>query len=145
MELTDQSLKEILKEQREEYQRYLGILQEESQSQFKLLAEALDGVEQKLDGVEQKLDGVEQKTDATFEELGRFKEETAENFTRVDERLDHIELRLDRIETEVRSIKNELQELKHTLTNKTDIEKFQELEKRVMRIEEALKLKMTNS
>src|SRR3990167_7207058 len=131
MELTDQSLKEILKEQREEYQRYLGILQEESQSQFKLLAEALDGVEQKLD--------------ATFEELGRFKEETAENFTRVDERLDHIELRLDRIETEVRSIKNELQELKHTLTNKTDIEKFQELEKRVMRIEEALKLKMTNS
>ena|SRR3990167_1920743 len=138
MELTDQSLKEILKEQREEYQRYLGILQEESQSQFKLLAEALDGVEQKLDGVEQ-------KTDATFEELGRFKEETAENFTRVDERLDHIELRLDRIETEVRSIKNELQELKHTLTNKTDIEKFQELEKRVMRIEEALKLKMTNS
>ena len=152
MELTDQSLKEILKEQREEYQRYLGILQEESQSQFKLLAEALDGVEQKLDGVEQKLDGVEQKldgveqkTDATFEELGRFKEETAENFTRVDERLDHIELRLDRIETEVRSIKNELQELKHTFTNKTDIEKFQELEKRVMRIEEALKLKMTNS
>ena len=138
MELTDQSLKEILKEQREEYQRYLGILQEESQSQFKLLAEALDGVEQKLDGVEQ-------KTDATFEELGRFKEETAENFTRVDERLDHIELRLDRIETEVRSIKNELQELKHTLTNKTDIEKFQELEKRVMRIEEALKLKMINS
>src|SRR3989338_1189776 len=111
MELTDQSLKEILKEQREEYQRYLGILQEESQSQFKLLAEALDGVEQKLDGVEQKLDGVEQKTDATFEELGRFKEETAENFTRVDERLDHIELRLDRIETEVRSIKNELQRL----------------------------------
>ena len=92
------------------------------------------------------------KVETTFEELGRFKEETAENFARVwekfdrvDERFNRIELRLDRIEAEVRSIKNELQELKHTLTNKADVEKFQELEKRVMKIEEILKLKMTNS
>ena len=117
---------------------YVGVLLEAVQSDFKIFGEGLEFVKQKVE--------------TTFEELGRFKEETAENFARVwekfdrvDERFNRIELRLDRIEAEVRSIKNELQELKHTLTNKTDIEKFQELEKRVMRIEEALKLKMTNS
>ena len=103
---------------------YVGVLLEAVQSDFKIFGEGLEFVKQKVE--------------TTFEELGRFKEETAENFTRVDERL-------DRIEAEVRSIKNELQELKHTLTNKADVEKFQELEKRVMKIEEILKLKMTNS
>jgi len=49
MEITEQKLKEILKEQREEYQRYLGTLQEDFDSKVKLLAEQYDSIRKTLE------------------------------------------------------------------------------------------------
>ena len=48
MELNEQTLKGILKEQREEYQRNLGTLSESFQSEVKLIAESLSGVQKQL-------------------------------------------------------------------------------------------------
>lgn len=51
MEVNEQKLGQILTEQREEYQRYLGVLGEQFSSQVKLVAESLTGVQQQLTGV----------------------------------------------------------------------------------------------
>lgn len=48
MEVNEQGLKQILSEQREEYQRYLGVLTESFESQVKLIAESIGGVERQL-------------------------------------------------------------------------------------------------
>ena len=48
MEVNDQKLKQILTEQREEYQRYLGVLTESFESQVKLIAESLVGMQAQL-------------------------------------------------------------------------------------------------
>lgn len=53
MELTETGLKAILEEQREEYQRYLGVLSENFTSQVKLVAEALGGVQQQLTSIKE--------------------------------------------------------------------------------------------
>ena len=51
MELNDQKLGQILAEQRQEYQRYLGVLGDQFSSQVKLIAESLTGVQQQLSSV----------------------------------------------------------------------------------------------
>jgi hypothetical protein len=48
MEINEEKLKEILKEQREEYQRYSSIVIEEFTSQIKLLAESVSGIQKQL-------------------------------------------------------------------------------------------------
>lgn len=48
MEINEKKIKEILKEQREEYQRYLGVLKEDFESQTKLIAESLIGIQKQL-------------------------------------------------------------------------------------------------
>lgn len=48
MEITEKKLKEILKKQREDYQRYLGVLAENFESQVKLIAESMMGVQEQL-------------------------------------------------------------------------------------------------
>lgn len=53
MELTEAGIKTILQEQREEYQRYLGVLSESFTSQVRLVAEALGGVGQQLTSIKE--------------------------------------------------------------------------------------------
>lgn len=48
MEINEKKLKEILKKQREDYQRYLGVLAENFESQVKLLAESVIGIQEQL-------------------------------------------------------------------------------------------------
>lgn len=48
MEINEKKLKEILKTQREDYQRYLGVLSENFESQIKLVAESLSGIQDQL-------------------------------------------------------------------------------------------------
>ena len=48
MDIQEEKLKEILKSQREEYQRYLGVLAENFESQLKLIAESLSGTQKQL-------------------------------------------------------------------------------------------------
>ena len=48
MEIQEEKLEDILKNQREEYQRYLGVLAENFGSQLKLVIESLRGVQEQL-------------------------------------------------------------------------------------------------
>ena len=48
MEIQEEKLEDILKSQREEYQRYLGVLAENFESQLKLVIESLRGVQEQL-------------------------------------------------------------------------------------------------
>lgn len=48
MEIDAQKLKQILTEQREEYQRYLSVVTESFESQVKIIAETLEGVQKQL-------------------------------------------------------------------------------------------------
>lgn len=48
MEINEKKLKTILKEQREEYQRYLGALAGGFESQVKSIAESMIGIQEQL-------------------------------------------------------------------------------------------------
>ncbi len=48
MELSEKSLKTILEGQREEYQRYLGVVVEDFKSQIQLVAESMSGMQRQL-------------------------------------------------------------------------------------------------
>ena len=48
MEINEKKLKEILKEQREDCKRYLGVLAESFESQVKLVAESIIGIQEQL-------------------------------------------------------------------------------------------------
>jgi len=51
MELSEKPLKTILQEQREEYQRYLGVVSEDFKSQVQLIAESMQGMQQQLSAI----------------------------------------------------------------------------------------------
>jgi len=48
MEIQEEKLEKILKSQREEYQRYLGVLAENFGSQLKLVIKSLRGTQEQL-------------------------------------------------------------------------------------------------
>lgn len=51
MEVNEQKLEEILTKQHEKYQIYLGTLAEDFQSQTKLIAESVSGIQQQLEAI----------------------------------------------------------------------------------------------
>lgn len=53
MEINEAKLKIILTEQRDEYQRYLGVMTENFESQVKLIAELAGGVQEQLIGIKE--------------------------------------------------------------------------------------------
>ena len=48
MEINKGELKKVLTEQREDYQRYLGVLAENFESQVKMVAESVSGIQDQL-------------------------------------------------------------------------------------------------
>lgn len=48
MEINEKKFREILKKQREDYQRYLGVLVENFESQTKMIAESVSGIQDQL-------------------------------------------------------------------------------------------------
>ena len=48
MEINKGELKKVLTEQREDYQRYLGVLVENFESQVKIVAESVSGIQDQL-------------------------------------------------------------------------------------------------
>ena len=51
MEINQAKLKEILQEQRGEYQKYIGTISEDFQSQIKLIAESAEGMQKQLSAI----------------------------------------------------------------------------------------------
>ncbi|OGY37194.1 MAG: hypothetical protein A3E36_01175 [Candidatus Andersenbacteria bacterium RIFCSPHIGHO2_12_FULL_45_11b] len=81
MEIDEQKLKEILKGEREEYQRATQVYIEHSDSNVKAVAEQYLGLSKKVDGlahdmragfekINQELDDVKRTGEATFEQVG---------------------------------------------------------------------------
>ena len=102
------------KEQREEYQRYLGVVAEEQNSRIKFLAESISGVEESLS---RKIDGVE-------EGLSRKIDRNAEMIAR------------NAVNIEI--VKSDIQFIKQELGHKVDKDEFNSLEKRAMFLEKKL-------
>jgi hypothetical protein len=48
MEINKKELEKILTDQRENYQRYLGVLAEDFESQVKMVAESVSGIQNQL-------------------------------------------------------------------------------------------------
>ena len=51
MEINEEKLKEILKEQRKEFQDYIGVISEDFKSEVKLVAEVLTGQQEQLSAI----------------------------------------------------------------------------------------------
>ncbi len=111
-----------LKKMTEKEKDYVAVVLEDVNHNFKVFGEVLESVRE--------------KGEATFEEVGNIKGE----LVIVNHRLDKIEGRLDNIEKEIVLIKSEIKELRLSLSKKADVEKLNELENRIIKIERHLKL-----
>ena len=110
MEITEQKLKEILKEQREEYQRYLGTLQEDFDSKVKLLAEQYDSIRKTLESHSETLESHSEILKSHSEMIASMKED-------------------------IEIMKIDIAFIKNSLKKKVDVEEFQALESRVAVLE----------
>ncbi len=95
-----------------ERDRFTVVL-EAIQSDFQIFGEKLDFIDVRFDGIDSRLD-------------------------KIDARLDKIDVRLDKMEISLADIKSEIADLKTRLYNKADLDKLQNLEERVRRLEIAL-------
>lgn len=117
MDINEQKLKELLKEQREEYQRYVGVVFEEFTSQVKLLAEAVAGIQQQLISLREM---VAKNT----EDIEILKIEV------IGMRKDIVEMKKD-----IEIIKADIAAIKFELKRKVSWDEFEALEKRVLVLE----------
>ncbi len=124
MEIAEEKLKEILKEQREEYQRHLDVVVEDFRSQIKLIAETLLGQQEQLLAIREitrqnieAIAGLQAQVAGLQAQVVAIREMVAKN-------TEDIEI----IKMDISFIK---QEFKH----KVDRSEFEALEKRVLILE----------
>lgn len=110
MEITEQKLKTILKEQKDDFKNYTGLLAEHFEDQVKVIAEDVVSVKQKLD-------------------------KTADKLDKVADRLDFVAELVAKNTEDIEIIKTDVEFIKHSLKRKVDIEEFAALEKRVLILE----------
>ena len=84
---------------------------------IQVLAEQHSGIIGRLDGMDARFD----KTDARFDKM--------------DARFDNLETKVDSLETKVDSLQVDVTDIKHKLSQKVDLEDFQKLEKRLIKLE----------
>jgi len=99
MELNEKKLKKILIEQRKEYQHYLGALTESFESQVKLIAESILGIQEQLvalrDMVAKNTENIEiMKVDINFIKGGLKKKVDFEEFEALGKRVAILEAKL---------------------------------------------------
>lgn len=124
--------KEIRKEERDNF----TIVLEELRSDFRMFGEDLSMVRE--------------KGDATFEEVGKIKIEISEIKGEIGEikgeigemkgEIGEIKIRLDSIESEIKSIRKEFDMFRDEIKEKAGVDYVREIEKRIKRIEDHLKL-----
>lgn len=110
MEINEKNLNKVLKEQREEYQRYLGVLAEDFGSQVGLVVEQYDGIKNDIVDIKTDIMGIKQTLDSHTEMIGS-------------------------IATDVEIIKSDAEFIKNSLKKKVDVDEFAFLEKRVALLE----------
>ena len=117
MEINEEKLKEILKEQRKEFQVYIGAISEDFKSEVKLVAEALTGQQEQLSAIK---DMVAKNTEAIADlqiQVSAIREMVAKNTK------------------DIETIKIDIQFIKQDLKQKVDRDEFNFLEKRVLALE----------
>jgi len=114
MEIDEKTLKSIMNEQREEYQRYLGVLKEDSDAKFQLLAEQYRSINEKLASHSEKL--------ASHSEM-----------------LSSHSEKLDALADDIAIMKQDVHFLKGALKKKVDYDEFEALEKRVLSLESKMR------
>ena len=110
MQITEEKLKEILKEQREEYQKHLDGVVEDFKSHIKVLAETTGGLQEQLIALREMV------------------AKNTEEITRL-----RIEMTAIRETTEI--MRRDIEVIKKNLRVKVDLEEFAALEKRVAILE----------
>ena len=96
MDIQEEKLKEILKSQREEYQRHLGVLAENFESQFKLIAESLEGTQEHLVAIREMVAKNTEDIEMTRMDLHIIKNDLKEKVSREEFKI--IEKRIDLLE-----------------------------------------------
>jgi len=84
MEINESKLKEILSEQRNEFQHFMGILEEKNSSQFQLMGEQFKGIKETLATVMEDVSVINDdlsiiKTDIQFIKIMSGRDRTLEN------------------------------------------------------------------
>jgi dynactin complex subunit len=115
MEIDEKKLKEVLTEQREEYQRHLDVVVENFSDQIKLLAESLVSTREDLKG-----------------EISSAREELKGNIETIREMV-------AKNTEDITIIRSDIEVIKKNLRLKVDLEDFQALEKRVAVLESKIK------
>ena len=77
----------------------------------------LDVIDGRLDKIEVRLDTIEVRLDT------------------LETKVDNLEVRFDTLETKVDTLQEDVTEIKHKLSQKVDLEDFQKLEKRLIKVE----------
>lgn len=110
MEITENRLKEILSEQRQEFQHFMGIMKEDTDSKFQLIIEQFQGIQNTLNSHTETLSSHTEKLNSHDQMLGALMED-------------------------VSIIKSDVQFLKMELKSKVDYDEFNTLVKRVSLLE----------
>ena len=127
MEITEKKLKEILKEQHEETQRYLGVLAESFESQVKLVAESILGIQEELTALK---NIVAQATEA----IANLQIQVTALRDMVVKNTEDIEI----IKVDIEAMKMDFSIIKNDLKEKVNREEFAALEKRMFLVEKKL-------
>ncbi|MCL4437512.1 hypothetical protein M1513_00540 [Patescibacteria group bacterium] len=96
MEIQEKKLNEILKSQREDYQRYLGVLTESFESEVKLIAESLLGAQKQLAAISEMIAKNTEDIEIMKMDLHVIKDEIKEKISREEFKI--IEKRLYLVE-----------------------------------------------
>ena len=114
MEINKKELKKILKEQREEYQNYIGSLKEDFDSRVETVGEGWQAVQEKVD--------------ATFDMVGE-----------INVKVTELRLEIEKIKKDIEIVKSDISFIKNGLKQKVDREEFVVLEKRLILLENKFK------
>ncbi len=98
---------------------------------IQVLAEQHSGIIGRLDGMDARFD----KMDARFDKLETKVDNLETKVDNLETKVDNLETKVDNLETKVDSLQIDVTDIKHKLSQKVDLEDFQKLEKRLIKLE----------
>ena len=141
MEINEEKLKEILKEQREEFQGYIGTLGESFESQVKILAESVLGIQQQLVALREmvavntkRIEIIREMVVSNAEDIEIIREMVVSNAENIEVIREMVARNTENIEI----MKADIQFIKQSFKRKVDLEEFESLEKRVLFLEKKI-------
>lgn len=138
MEIDEKKLKEILKDEREEFQRHVNVLQEKSDSNFKLVSEQYSSIKETLDVHTDQIASIKEILDVHTDQISLIKETLdvhTNQIASIKETLDNNTEMTASTKEDVEIIKMDIEFVKNSLKKKVDTEEFSVLEKRVAFLE----------